>query len=768
MSELQSAMRCEACGGLLEYSDDRKKAVCLHCGNEYFFKEEKSNSLVLALNLANQKRAACDFDGAAIGYKAVLEENPNDAEANWGLAISIYGIEYVEDPRTKKRIPTCRRTIKESILDNEYYKAALANATPEQRELYREKAEVIDRLQKKIKRQLEDEEEYDVFISFKSTDDNGRPTRDRQIARTIYDELKKRGIKTFYSEVTLKNRIGEDYEPIIYKALYSCKFFILVATSEENMNAAWVKNEWSRFRDRVQDESLTNASCAVFDNLNVNELPPFLKSQGIDLKNYPAGGYEMVIADNLSDRFGLTNKNEEAEEIKRQIEEQKKFQRELEEKLKQVQNSKPAVGSSGKTSSSLLLRAKQFAEAKEFKNAIDKIDEVLDTDPTNSEAWLNQFYFKQRTTVEKGLTLKRAHATIDECKDTLEINRDIVDSFQEKNFRNAVKYADQKEKERLVKYQNEFAAEEQKIRAEITENLLKIGRNALLSQQWDEAKETFSAILYGDKENGAAHWGLFLRDYHVKNVEEAVQNLDRNVLRGVIENKNFLSACKFADAETNREVTLYKQRVSEQLSRRIAKQNSDYERDIRESQRLDTLIKQNTASRDAICQKARTYGLYDKELFTEKQGYKYNRPYEWDGFSWVGISTFIAIIPGLIVAAFICAILDGLGVKTFLGVDFDQGGMPLMWLVLLATFFVCGVLFIRIRNGFRIKRWEPGFKRYQESSTLGNQVIDLNAQIDKASARKKDLDKAIKEEKEILEKDRSILEALSSANGNKG
>ena len=444
MSELQSAMRCEACGGELQYSEDRKKARCLHCGNEYFFKEQKSNSLVLALNLANQKRAACDFDGAAIEYKAVLEENPNDAEANWGLAISIYGIEYVEDPRTKKRIPTCRRTIKESILDNEYYKAALANATSEQRELYREKAEVIDRLQKKIKRQLEDEEEYDVFISFKSTDDNGRPTRDRQIARTIYDELKKRGIKTFYSEVTLKNRIGEDYEPIIYKALYSCKFFILVATSEENLNAAWVKNEWSRFRDRVQDESLINAGCAVFDNLNVNELPPFLRGQGISLAKYPAGGYEVEIADGLAARFGLTNKNEEAEEIKRQIEEQKKFQKELEKRLKQVQSSKPAAG--GTTTDALMTRAMQELSVGDMTSARNYFQKTVDADPSNGKAFWGLFLCAL-----KAKNVEEAAKKVD--RETLS------QALQNKNFKIACKFADEDTKREIVLYAKMVSAQ---------------------------------------------------------------------------------------------------------------------------------------------------------------------------------------------------------------------------------------------------------------------------------------------------------------------
>lgn len=428
MSENYKMLRCESCEGELQYSEDRKSAVCLNCGNTYHFRDEKSEAVIMALNIANARRIACDFDTAVINYKALIERNPDDAEAHWGLVLSTYGIEYVEDPRTRKHIPTCRRTIRESILENADYKAALANAAPEQRAVYEEKAVIIDRLQKKIKRQLEDEEEYDVFISFKSTDENGNPTKDRQIARRIYDELNNRGIKTFFSEVTLKSRLGEDFEPIIYKALYSCKFFILVATSVENMNSAWVKNEWSRFRDRVIDEALSNPGCAVFENMGPNDLPPFLKGQGVSLAKYPAGGYEIEIADNLSAKFGLTNKNEEAEEIKRQIEEQKKLQQSLEEKLRNVQNNASASG--GATIGTLLTRAEQELSVGAFEKAGEYFQKVADIDPTSGKAFWGLFLCDM-----KAKTGKEASERVG--------MEDLKLMQSNKNYMLAIKYIDQ-------------------------------------------------------------------------------------------------------------------------------------------------------------------------------------------------------------------------------------------------------------------------------------------------------------------------------------
>lgn len=496
-------MNCESCGGALVYAEDGKSAKCPFCGNVYHFKAEKSEALVLALNRANEYRLKNDFDGAITEYKLVTERNPEDSEAYWGLAISTYGIEYVEDPRTKKRIPTCRRTVQKSILEDENYLKALENATEEQKEIYERKAGIIDRLQRNIKRRLEEEEDYDVFISFKSTDEDGNPTKERGVARRIYDELEKRGIKTFFSEVTLRDRIGEDYEPIIYKALYSCKFFILVVASEENMNSAWVKNEWSRFRDRVFDENLTGAGCAVFEGISPSALPAFLRGQGINLAKYPAGGYEIEIADALSAKFGLTHKNDEAEEIRRQIEEQKKAfeeqQRALEERLKNVAaTATPAAGASA-TVNTLLKRAKQESESGDYDAAQNYYNKVLDADPENAEAWLGLFYAANRVKDAEGMLrtaenklaekvsehkvnasniLKEMAAMAEECDSLASVNKQYIGSrFGGKFFVNAEKYATADTREEVSS-----------LRASLTELLNK--KNAALAELKSEYLNT--------------------------------------------------------------------------------------------------------------------------------------------------------------------------------------------------------------------------------------------------------------------------------------
>lgn len=64
------------------------------------------------------------------------------------LVLCRYGIEYVEDATSRKRIPTVNRAQFTSIFADENYKSALQYADPYQRAVYEEEAKAIDEIQK--------------------------------------------------------------------------------------------------------------------------------------------------------------------------------------------------------------------------------------------------------------------------------------------------------------------------------------------------------------------------------------------------------------------------------------------------------------------------------------------------------------------------------------------------------------------------------------------------------------------------------------------
>jgi len=120
--------KCKMCGGDLIVADGATFAVCDSCGSKQTIPSAADEQKANLYNRANHFRRAGEFDRAVAAYENILNMDSADAEAHWGLVLSRFGIEYVEDPATGERIPTCHRVQNESILADPDYKAALENA----------------------------------------------------------------------------------------------------------------------------------------------------------------------------------------------------------------------------------------------------------------------------------------------------------------------------------------------------------------------------------------------------------------------------------------------------------------------------------------------------------------------------------------------------------------------------------------------------------------------------------------------------------------
>lgn len=264
--------KCKMCGGTLEINDGESIAICEYCGTKQTIPTAKDETLQGLFNRANILRMKSEFDKSEQLYEKIIQADQQQAEAYWGLILCKYGIEYVEDPKTFKRIPTCHRTSFESIISDDDYKSALEYADYSQRVIYEEEAKEIDRLQKEILELSKKEAPYDVFICYKETDDTGARTQDSVIANDIYYQLTQEGLKVFYAAITLEDKLGSAYEPCIFAALNSAKVMLAIGTKPECFNAVWVKNEWSRFLKLMKkDRSKMLIPC--YRDMDAYELP---------------------------------------------------------------------------------------------------------------------------------------------------------------------------------------------------------------------------------------------------------------------------------------------------------------------------------------------------------------------------------------------------------------------------------------------------------------------------------------------------------------
>ena len=145
-----ASMKCKMCGGLIEIEAGTTVVECEYCGTSQTLPKTTDENVQNLFNRANLLRQKNEFDKAEAIYEKILESHPEEAEAYWGVILCKYGIEYVEDPATYKRIPTCHRTSYDSIISDEYYTKALEYGDISQRILYESEARVIDGIQKGI------------------------------------------------------------------------------------------------------------------------------------------------------------------------------------------------------------------------------------------------------------------------------------------------------------------------------------------------------------------------------------------------------------------------------------------------------------------------------------------------------------------------------------------------------------------------------------------------------------------------------------------
>ena len=339
------------CGGTMEIDAKQSVAVCQYCGTRQTLPQLASERVAGLYERAELLRRGNDFDKAAAVYEQIVSLAPNDAEAYWSLVLCRYGIEYVEDPASHRRVPTINRVQIGSILEDADYLSALRNADDEQKAVYIAEAKAIEAIQKDYLAISECEKPFDVFICYKETDDNGKRTMDSVLANDLYHQLTQEGFKVFFSRITLEDKLGTEYEPYIFAALNSAKVMVVLGTRPEYFSAVWVRNEWSRFLTLIKNGE-QKVLIPAYRDMSPYDLPEeFSHLQALDMS-----------------RLG--------------------FMQDLIRGIKKILGTESVAGTASVATSPLLRRAFLFLENREWKNAESYCDRILDQEPENAQAYV--------------------------------------------------------------------------------------------------------------------------------------------------------------------------------------------------------------------------------------------------------------------------------------------------------------------------------------------------------------------------------------------
>lgn len=390
-----AVFKCKICGGTLEININQSVATCEYCGTKQTLPKLDDERKANLYDRANHFRRNNDFDKAMSIYEQILNEDNTDAESYWSILLCRYGIEYVEDPATHKRVPTVNRAQYTSVFDDEDYKSALQYADGFQREIYQSEAAAINEIQKGILAISQKEEPFDVFICYKETDNSGRRTKDSVLATELYHELTKEGYKVFFSRITLEDKLGVAYEPYIFAALNSAKVMVVLGTRPEHFNAVWVKNEWSRYLALIKNGAKKTLIPAYRD-MDPYDLPEeFSHLQAQDMSKL---GFMQDLTRGIKKIIETDDKPTFKETI--------------------------VQANSTINIAPLLKRAFMFLEDGDFERADDFCEQVLNQDPENAEAYLGKLM------AELGV---RRQQELADCAEPFDDN---------KNYQKAVRFGD--------------------------------------------------------------------------------------------------------------------------------------------------------------------------------------------------------------------------------------------------------------------------------------------------------------------------------------
>ena len=416
------------CGATLDVNEGDKITMCAYCGNRQTVPTVSDDAVANQFNRANYLRMRNDFDKAADAYGKILDLDDKISEAHWGLVLCKYGVEYVEDPKSFRRIPTCHRTQYVSILADADYLAAIENADEASAELYAAQAHEIAELQKSILAIVKEEQPFDVFICYKETDENGQRTVDSTVANDIYYQLTKEGLRVFYAAITLEDKLGVEYEPYIFAALNSAKVMLVIGTKPEYFNAVWVKNEWSRYLGIMKNDR-EKMLIPCYRDMDAYDLPE--EFAHLQAQNMAKIGF---INDLVRGIKKVTGKDDSMSVTDGNI-------------------------NSGASVASYLKRAFMFLEDKEWQSANEYAERVLDVQPENVPAYLVKLMVDTKSPTKE--ELRNSKIAFDQNNNYKKIQRFGVKELVAELTQYSEEVKARKEHERLVHIYNTAVTQRQ-------------------------------------------------------------------------------------------------------------------------------------------------------------------------------------------------------------------------------------------------------------------------------------------------------------------
>jgi hypothetical protein len=110
--------------------------------------------------------------------------------------------------------------------------------------------------------------EYDVFISFAAADE--------RVVRPVWQELSLAGVRVFWSDAVLRDRVGASWFDVIQSSLSRSRHLLLVCT-KASLGSEWVKREYVAFFNHCYSASARRLVPLLVGDCAITDLPLFLR-----------------------------------------------------------------------------------------------------------------------------------------------------------------------------------------------------------------------------------------------------------------------------------------------------------------------------------------------------------------------------------------------------------------------------------------------------------------------------------------------------------
>ena len=121
---------------------------------------------------------------------------------------------------------------------------------------------------------------FDVFISYKHSDDRGGVTIDYECARELEKTLTSKGVNVFFSEHSLVEEGRTNFKRAIDEALDEVKVLLVIASNAEYTDSPWVRYEWESFYNDYlsKKRDRPNLFTVLKGDVDIQNLPRTLRN----------------------------------------------------------------------------------------------------------------------------------------------------------------------------------------------------------------------------------------------------------------------------------------------------------------------------------------------------------------------------------------------------------------------------------------------------------------------------------------------------------